>query len=277
MHGPAKARVTAVWRYPVKSLGGESLGSARVTERGLERDRRWMLTDARGRFLTQREHPALTQLSARPTPGGLTLTHRPSGETLAVARPDADAPRLEATVWEATLPLARASADAEAWLSERLGFAAHLVYQPDDAVRPVDPAHAAPGDHVSLADGYPLLITTTASLADLNRRLTERGEAPVPMDRFRPSLVLETHAPFAEDRWRTLDIGGVRLRLTHPCKRCIVTTTDQQTGARGKEPLRTLATFRQEGGGVLFGMNAVPERLGVVEVGAVAEITQRAT
>jgi uncharacterized protein YcbX len=271
-----EARVDSLWRYPVKSLGGERVASAQVEARGLRHDRRWMLTGEDGVFLTQRADPELTRFAVRASDGGLTLLDTPTGEHLRVGVPPPEAREVEARVWSDALRLRRAAAGAEAWISRHLGKPVWLVYQHDAAIRPLEEAVAEPGEHVSLSDGAPILVVGTASLRELNRRLAERGEAPVPMDRFRANIVVRTQTPFAEDTWERVQIGPVRIRLTHPCKRCAVITTDQQTGERFKEPLRTLATFRKQGSGVMFGMNAVAETLGAIHEGDyVAVISER--
>ena len=164
------------------------------------------------------------------------------------------------------MPTHAANDDASAWLTRVLGTPCTLVHQSDAASRPVTPDLARPGDVVSLADGFPLLVTTTTSLADLNRRLA----MPVPMDRFRPNLVIEGAVPWAEDGWPHILAGLVRLRLASPCSRCKVTTLDQQTGETPArtEPLKTLGTFRRDGDGrITFGWNAIPEQAGTMIVG----------
>jgi uncharacterized protein YcbX len=132
-----------------------------------------------------------------------------------------------------------------------------------DTVRPADPEYAPAGTRVSFADGFPFLLISEESLADLNRRLAD----PLPMNRFRPNLVVAGAEPYAEDGWDRIEIGGVRLRMVKPCARCVVTTTDQTTAQRGKEPLRTLATYRKVEGEVMFGQNVVPEGRGHLRVG----------
>ncbi len=234
-------------------------------------DRRWMVVDARGRFLTQREQPRLALVAAQPIPSGLRL-ETAGASPLKVALPPPEGEQLPVVVWRDTVAAVPAGAAADAWLSAVLGIACRLVHMPDPGrARPVDPAFGRPGDHVSFADGFPLLVTTAASLADLNRRLP----GPVPMNRFRPNLVVDGGGAWDEDRWSRIRIGSVAFRIVKDCARCAVTTVDQDTAVRSAdtEPLRTLATFRRKAGGrVIFGQNLVPEHEGAVRVGDAVEV-----
>lgn len=253
--------VSALYVYPLKSARGVAVRSAEVRPEGLAHDRRWMVVGADDRVLTQREVPALARLRAEATARGLRVTV-PGAAPVEAARPDASAPRAAVAVWDDVVEVRVADAAAPE-LAAWLGRPAHLAYQPDDALRPVDPRYGRDADVVSLADGYPLLLTTRASLEALNARL----DAPVPMDRFRPNVVVDGAGAFEEDAWQTVTIGGMRFRVAKPCARCVVTTVDQATGEAGKEPLRTLAGFRTRGGKVYFGQNLVPEGGGRLAVG----------
>jgi uncharacterized protein YcbX len=167
------------------------------------------------------------------------------------------------TVWDDTCPATWVGDRAARWFSEFLSHSCNLVHMADQVVRPADLAFAPAGVRVSFADASPFLVISEESLADLNGRLTD----PLPMNRFRPNLVVAgAGEPFAEDAWRSAEIGGVRLRIVKPCDRCVVTTTDQATAERGKEPLRTLSTYRKVGGQVMFGQNAVHENTGRLRV-----------
>lgn len=264
-------KIAAIHRYPVKSLGGEALDRARVESRGIAGDRRWMLVDANGRFLTRRELPAMARIAAVPTSTGIRLSAAEAGYCdVPFPAGDRMADGVDVTVWRDRVRALRADAAASRWLSALLGREAHLVHQPDDSIRPVDPGHARPGDIVSFADGFPLLVTTTESLAALNARL----ERPVDMARFRPNIVLSgAPAPWAEDEWSGLRIGALSLRIAKPCTRCIITTQDPLTGARadGNEPLETLrALGRRASGGVVFGQNVIPDGDAEIAVGDAA-------
>lgn len=266
-------RIAGLWAYPVKSLGGVPLAAARVGPLGIARDRRWMLVDPAGVALTQREHARLARLAvalggaADDEAAPVTVT-APGGASLTVAPPPADAPRRPVCVFDDALDAATYPAAVDAWFAAQLGAPCHLVYLPADVERPVDPRYAGPGDRTAFTDGYPVLVASQASLDALNARLARRGEAPVGIARFRPSVLVAGGAPYAEDGWRALRAGDVELHLVKPCARCVVTTVDPARGVTaGPEPLRTLAEYRRAGSKVLFAQNAVVRRAGRVRVG----------
>lgn len=263
-------RIVGLTIFPVKSARGVPVASAVVEPHGFVGDRRWMIVDPNGRFVTQRELPALARLLPELTEAGLRL--RINGETLDVPRPGAGDPRVPVRVWDDAIALPEAVAAGE-WLSVRFGRTLRLVYQPDDALRPVSPDWGAAGDQVSLADGFPILIATTASLQALE---DEAGMA-LDMARFRPNLVIETEEPWVEDRWAAIRIGEVELALPKPCARCSMTTVDPDLGEiTGREPLQALRNIRFSGDrrvpGVLFGWNAVPRRTGAIAIGDRVEV-----
>ncbi len=253
--------ISQLWIYPVKGCRGSSLAHARLGWAGLVGDREWMIVDADGRFLSQRTHPRLALVAPRLEDDRLVLT-APGLADLEVS-PDALGPRPPVTVWRDTVAAVSAGIRARTWLAEWLDVPCDLVRMAQGVHRPVDPRYADPDDEVSFADGFPVLLISQGSLDELNRRLEE----PLPMNRFRPNLVVSGCPPFAEDGWSALEIGEVRLRIAKPCARCIVTTVDQTTGVRGREPLVTLARFRSRDGKLLFGQNLVPERTGDLRVG----------
>ncbi len=268
-------RVSEIRIYPVKGLRGLSVAAAEVEPWGLAGDRRWMVVDANGRFLSQREAPQMARIDVEPRPGGLRLSAEGWG-VCDVAVPDGPAD-LPVTVWRDRLHAAPADGAASRWLDAALDRAGcRLVHMADPAtVRPVDPDYGAPGDHVSFADGYPLLLATTASLADLSDRVGR----PLPMTRFRPNLVVDGAGPWAEDGWSALAVGAVRFRIAKPCARCVVTTVDPATGIKGAdgEPLRTLADYRRDGRGrPIFGQNLIPDGPGRIAVGDAVQATLRA-
>ena len=259
-------RLVSLHLYPVKGLRPLHPAEARVERLGLDGDRRWAVMRPDGRALTQRDLPGMARIDAQPIPGGLRLSCDGQGDVDAL--PDGPAETL--TVWGTAVPTVRADGAASLWLSCVLDTPCTLVHMHDPTSRRVTPDLARPGDVVSLADGFPLLVVGTASLAALNARLP----APVPMGRFRPNLVLETAKPWEEGTWSHLVVNGVRLRLASACVRCTVVTLDQVTGAATprKEPLRTLGLMhRNADGGITFGWNAVPEALGTLRVGDTAE------
>ncbi|MGE0439763.1 MAG: MOSC domain-containing protein [Gemmatimonadales bacterium] len=255
-------RVESLHRYPLKSGRGIAAEVLEIGRFGPVDDRRWMVVDPDGRLVTQREIPRLCLISARPEPAELMLA-APGYPSLVVARPAPGAPTRPVVVWDDQVAGVDQGPEAATWLSDLLGRRLRLVYLPDDADRLTDPDYDPDPTPVSYADGYPLLLVSTASLADLNARLP----APVPMARFRPNVVVSGTGPFGEDEWRELRIGNLRFSGVKPCARCTITTVDPETAATGPEPLRTLATFRKRGSAVLFGMNLVHRGYGTIQIG----------
>jgi len=248
--------------YPLKGGRGLSLDQVELDRFGPKNDRRWMVIEADGSFVTQREIPALCQIGAVPSNSGVTLS-APNLEPLVLARPAPDSPTRRVAIWDDETDGVELGPVAADWISQALGASLRLIYLPDHALRRTNPEYDPIGARVSFADGYPILVISEASLEDLNRRL----EVPLPMNRFRPNLVVRGSTPFAEDRWRVFSAGGIRFEGLKLCARCPVTTTDQATGARGKEPLRTLASFRKHADGVMFGMNVAHRGSGTLRVG----------
>ncbi len=270
--------LTGLFIHPVKSLGACAVRAAEIDALGLVGDRRFMVVeDESGRFLTQRTLPRMALIATELSEFTLTLS-APGHGSIAVARtfrPTAgEKPRpVVVSVWASEGLLADDCGDAPAaWLGDFLGVKCRLVRIGEKFRRPVlKPGQARPEDVVSFADGYPLLVISEASLADLNDRLVARGEGGVPMDRFRPNLVVAGCAAFAEDTWTRFRIGGIVFRAGGPCGRCVLTTTDQRTAERGLEPLRTLASYRRDGNdptNVNFGQNLFQEtKTGTLQVG----------
>lgn len=246
-------RLARIARYPVKSCRGIPVDRARVGARGIDDDRRWMIVDRDGAFVTQREEPRLALVDVALEEGLLRLAAPGTDDVLVPSRLAAG-PRVTVRVWRSTVD-AIPHEGASAFFSRFLGREVRAVYMPDDVRRAIDPVFSREGDVVSFADGYPLLAATRASLDDLSARL----EVPLSMARFRPNVVVEGSAPWEEDRWAAITIGEVRFRAPKPCDRCSITTIDPATGRIGKEPLRTLATFRRRDGKVLFGVNLIPD------------------
>jgi uncharacterized protein YcbX len=264
-------RITSLHTYPVKGCFGLDHHEARVEPWGLAGDRRWIVVDADGVGVTQRDTAALVGLRPLPHPGGLTLRApgRPDLPDLDVPEP-ADGPKDDVRVFSSkpSVPARLAAADAHQWLTALLGREVRLGWLADPTVRPVNPLIGEPGDRVSFADGYPILITNTASLAALGDWLHEAGDEPVPMTRFRPNIVVDGAPPWAEDGWlgHRLRIGDTVLRAAKPCDRCIVSTIDQETGETGRQPLRALGLHRRHQSGLLFGLNLIPDGPGVIRV-----------
>lgn len=260
--------------YPLKGCRAVNLTESVVEPWGLAGDRRWLLVDADYQFMTQRRHPALARLTVRYGPGADITASSDGYPPLRVAAPEWSAELLKVTVWRSTVLAAAAGDEADAWFSAYLGEPARLVYLDDPTRRAVDPEFGADGDVVSFADGYPLLLTSTGSLDRLGEWLTAAGERPVPMNRFRPNVVVTGYEPWAEDRWRRIRIGSVSFRVAKPCGRCVVTTTDQATGERGTQPLTILAARRRFGQSLVFGQNLIPDSPGLIRVGDPVEVTE---
>ncbi|MEU6217521.1 MOSC N-terminal beta barrel domain-containing protein [Streptomyces sp. NPDC047022] len=265
--------------HPVKALRALTPQEAAVEPWGLAGDRRWALIDRAGRIVTQREQPRLALAAAGLLPGGGIRVSAPGREPLVIDVPEPAA--MTTAKWSGTkIETVAAAPGASDWFSAYLGQGVTLVHLDDPAVRrPIDdPPYARPGEMVSLADGYPLLLTTLSSLDALNALIEQGdlpGEGPLPMNRFRPNVVLAGTAPWAEDNWRRIAIGEVTFRVAKMCARCVVTTTDQGSAERGKEPLRTLARHRRFGDGLIFGQNLVPETTGTLRVGDPFTVLER--
>lgn len=250
--------LTAIARYLVKSCRGETLTEAVVEPWGLVGDRRWMLVGPEGKFVTARTDPSLVLVRPTSTDEGLVIS-APAMADLVVPFPD-PAAQTPVTVWSSTLTAAWAGRAAQDWFTELLGRPVRLVYLDDPTRRSADPQYAADADRVSFADGYPLLLTTEASLAALNERIAERAMGPLAsMARFRPNVVVSGTSPWEEDDWRRVRIGSVQFRAVKGCARCVLTTVDPDTAAKGKEPIASLATLRRFDSGVWFGINLVPD------------------
>jgi uncharacterized protein YcbX len=268
-------RLASIHIYPLKAARAVDLGESFVEPWGLAGDRRWLLVDRDGRFISQRDKPSLARVVVQPCGGGISV----SADGLAgptITPPPAGAPLLEVSVWSSTLLAAAAGPEPDAWFSAYLGCPARLVYLDDPTRRPVDPEYGRDVDVVSFADGYPLLLTSAGSLGELGDWLVADGEPRVPMTRFRPSVVVTGALPWAEDRWRRVRIGPVQFRVAKPCGRCVVTTTDQVTGERGRQPLTMLGRRRRFGPELVFGQNLIPDAGGVIRVGDPVEVLDAA-
>lgn len=258
--------IKAIHIYPLKSARGLSMDAVELDRFGAAGDRRWMLVGLDGRFLSQRELPALARLGAEPTAGALRLAW--GEESLHVQVPAGEAAR-EVAIWDDRVVAADAGDEAASWLAERLGRPARLVYMPADCRRPVDPRYATGAETVSFADGFPLLLVSEAALDVLNTRLS----VPVSLDRFRPNLVVAGCEAHAEDGWQRLRIGSVECRVAKPCARCVVPSIDQRSGDRHPELLRALAAYRRgEDRQVYFGQNLLYAESGRIAVGDPVEV-----
>jgi hypothetical protein len=256
--------------YPLKAARGHAPREAVVEPWGLAGDRLWVLIDETGKVVTQRPRPRMALAAAEPLPGGGIRLSAPGCEPLTVPVPEPTG-TTTVEIWNDKVEGVPADAAAHAWFSDCLGTEVRLVHLDDPATRrPIDPGYARPGETVSFADGYPLLLTALASLDALNALIAQGDrpdEGPLPMNRFRPNVVVGGTGSWAEDDWSRIAIGEVTFRVAKMCGRCVVTTTDQTTAERGREPLRTLARHRRFGDKLVFGQNLVPESPGTVRVG----------
>ncbi|MFF1280524.1 MOSC domain-containing protein [Streptomyces sp. NPDC058299] len=256
--------------HPVKAFRALAPGEAVVEPWGLAGDRRWSLIDDGGKVVTQREYPRLALAAAEPLAGGGVRLSAPGREPLTVEVPH-PAVTVPVNVFGTKVEVVPAAADAHAWCSAYLQADVRLVHLDDPATRrPIVPAYALPGEMVNLADGFPLLVTTTASLDALNSLIAQGGhadEGPLPMTRFRPNIVVTGTEAWAEDDWTRVSIGEVGFRVPKACARCVVTTNDQDSAVRGREPLHTLARHRRIGGQLLFGVHLVPLSPGTIRIG----------
>ena len=252
--------LTDIWRYPVKSCRGEQLTEAVVEPWGLAGDRRWMIVDDAGDPVTARDFPPMVLITPRVEDGKITLSG-PGLPEVTVPVPSGAA-LVPVNVWGYDLLATPADDDASRWLSAAIGGRVRLVYLDDPTRRAVNPDYSQDSDRVSFADAYPLLLTTEASLDAVNGWIAEgpkAAEGPVPMRRFRPSVVVSGAPAWAEDGWRRLRIGPVTFRVAKGCDRCVFTTIDPDTAKRGHEPLFALARHRRWDGKVWFGVNLIPD------------------
>lgn len=256
--------------YPVKSLRGIALQSAKVEERGLQFDRRWMLVDEKRQFLTQREFPVMATIDV--CIGEQGIKARYNGRSIDIG--SGESAPISVKVWSSSVKADVADNKANQWFSEILGEPCRLVAMREDSKRIVNPFYAVRKfqDTLSFADGYPFLLIGEASLVDLNEKL----DVSIPMNRFRPNFVVEGSKPFSEDDWKKIRIGETVFHVVKPCERCVITTVDQSVGVKsGKEPLATLAAYRNKNGKVLFGQNLIADVPGgMIKVGDTVEIVE---
>jgi len=261
--------ISQLYFYPVKSCAGTALDLAEIGPRGIKYDRQWMVVDAGGNFLTQRQEPKLALISPQlnESEGVLQLT-APSMPELTLNL-DSIGQKLEVTVWDDNCSALDEGDKAASWFSQSIGKPVRLVKFAYDFVRQVDQRYALrEDDQVGFADGFPFLLLSEASLGALNERLVEA----LPINRFRPNIVVSATEPFAEDQWKKIAINGISFDVVKPCARCVITTVNQDTGIAGAEPLKTLANFRRVDGKVLFGQNLTHLSQGKLAIGDVVEV-----
>lgn len=250
--------------YPIKSLGGIRLEKAHLEEKGLQYDRRWMLVDAEGIFITQRKHFELAMLQVNIGDGKLTVSHKTLPEqNISFSLDEDTGEQLSVVIWNDTATALEINKTVSDWFSNFLKFKVRLVKMPLTEKRLVDRDYASNDEVVSFADGYPCLLIGQSSLNGLNEKLAD----PIRMDRFRPNFVFTGGEPHIEDSFKTFHIGDVLFSAVKPCARCVLITIDQQTGEKGQEPLRTLASYRTVGKKIMFGQNLLHQQSGIICVG----------
>ena len=269
-------QVSALIYYPIKACRGHEVDGSNVERMGLEHDRRMMVVTSEGGFLTQREHPKLALVTPSISNEKLTLS-APGTDNLTVTIQKSGPTRL-VDIWRSKgVQAVDQGEQAAEWFSDWLGTSVRLVHIADGYLRKVNEQYAVNADdHTGFADGYPILLASEESLWDLNARL----EFPVPMNRFRPNLVVKGCKPFEEDTWSCIRIReahveqgrSVEMAIVKPCARCVVTTIDKETLEKSKEPLKTLASYRRKNSGVMFGQNVIPLNEGRIELGMTVEI-----
>jgi uncharacterized protein len=251
--------LSEIWIYPIKSLGGIRVNSARVMEKGLQHDRRWMLVDESLTFMTQRNYPEMALFKLSINGDQLTITFRKNINDLQHASIllDTNSPPLgkvlPAVIWNDLVQTVEVDVRISKWFSDNLKIPCKLVSFPEINPRPVDPQYKINDENVSLADAYPFLIIGQSSLDDLNQKL----KMPIPMNRFRPNFVFTGGEAFEEDGWKNFTIGSNRFVGVKPCARCAVPTINQDTAEKSIEPSFTLSTYRKRDNKILFGQNAV--------------------
>lgn len=265
-------KIKELWVYPVKSLAGNAVSSATLAARGFEDDRRWMLIDENGRFISQRQHAQLARWQARVEADDLVLEHLDTGQQLRIEAARAEeGPLVEVQLWDDQFAARLVESVSAEELHAALGIPCRLVYMTEDSNRPLDPRYAQGEERVSFADGYPYLVANQASLEAL---AAEVGEE-LTMQRFRPNIVLEGAPAFAEDNWQSLQIGEQTFRLPKPCARCVVITIDPETTVKNPRVFATLAEMHSQEKKVIFGMNACWMGKGeaVLEVGEIVSVS----
>ncbi len=261
-------QVTRLFIHPVKSLGGISVPQFSIDRFGPLYDRRWLVVDSQGQFLTQRQHARMALVRTLLEGGRVTLS-APDCEPVQFSAADfAGGATRRVQVWRDQCDALSGPPRLDAWLSRFLGVECQLVFMPETSRRAVNTDYAQDGETVGFADGFPLLLASEESLQDLNSRMS----LPIGMERFRPNLVVQGGAAFAEDGWTRIRVGSMEFRVVKPCSRCAIPTIDPQTAQKQPEVFKTLKSYRQREGEVFFGQNLLPVGTGAIRVGDVVEI-----
>ncbi|MGW8122538.1 MOSC domain-containing protein [Roseivirga echinicomitans] len=265
--------ITALYIYPIKSLSGIEVAKAKVESRGFQHDRRFMLVDENNQFITQRKFAKMALLQPALTASEIIVRHKKEAVSplkISLAEPNTSPEMV--TIWDDTCPAKPVSHEADEWFSTVLGMKCRLMYMHDDSIRQADQRYAInETDKVSFADGYPFLMISEESLAQLNGKLDE----PMDMRRFRPSIVFKGGKPHEEDEIRKVFCNGIEMFGVKPCARCVMTTVNPDTSEKGKEPLQTLSSYRQIGNKILFGENFIATNKGELKVGYLLKVLER--
>ena len=258
-----KFKLSEIFIYPIKSMSGISIKTSLITDKGLEYDRRWLLVDENNIFITQRILPEMALLSTSIKDGMIQIKHKTKNiEPISFPQEIHDGEAVNVKIWNDNCTVLHYESTLDNWLSKTLNINCKLVYMPDTTFRLIDKYYGCENDVVSFADGFPFLIIGQSSLDDLNQRL----KTSVPINRFRPNFVFSGGKPFEEDQLNKIKIGDVVFLVVKPCARCVITTTEQETSARNKEPLLTLSSYRKVNNKVMFEQNLIHQNLGKVSV-----------
>jgi uncharacterized protein YcbX len=255
-------KLSEIFIYPIKSLGGISVDSAFAGERGLKHDRRYLLVDENNIFITQRDFSQLALLKLSINENGFEVLNTTDNSHIVIPFESDSKENVSVMIWDDVCNALLVSRDTDDWFSNAINKKCSLVFMPDDEKRIVEKKYINEEHIVSFADAYPYLIIGQSSLDDLNTKL----ESSIPMNRFRPNLVFTGGKPYEEDNWRDFSLGNVKFKVVKPCARCVITTTDQTTAQRTVEPLKTLSEYRSINNKVMFGMNLVCNKSGVISV-----------
>ncbi|RNL55780.1 MOSC domain-containing protein [Pedobacter jejuensis] len=264
-----KLHLSAIYIYPIKSLGGIKLEESIIEERGLRYDRRWVLIDGEGMFISQRKYPQLSLLQVNIMDDSLTVTHKENSQhKISFLIEQQTGGNIPVTIWDDLTNGVEVAENVSNWFSEYLNMPVKLVKMSDKAHRAVDKKYALKNEIVSFADGYPCLIIGQSALDNLNSKL----QMPIKMDRFRPNFVITGGEAHVEDSFKDFTIGEVSFSAVKPCARCVLITVDQQTAIKSAEPLKTLSTYRSWNHKIMFGQNLLHQGSGIIRVGMELEI-----
>ncbi|MGN6639811.1 MAG: MOSC domain-containing protein [Mucilaginibacter sp.] len=263
-------QISQLFVYPIKSMGGIPVNKVRVTDRGFEHDRRWMLVDENNLFISQREIAEMALIRPEITDAGLKVTYLRNNSSIIIPFQPQTNEFAEMQIWDDTCTGQFVSANADRWFSDVLGFSCRLAYMPEDTHRITDQRYTPENSITSFADAYPFLLISQASLDDLNKKLPE----PISMNRFRPNIVFTGGEPYSEDLMHSITINNIIFHGVKLCARCNIPTIDQDTGIQGKEPTKTLARYRFKNNKIMFGQNLIHEGIGQIAIGNTLEVLQ---